>query len=120
MLDIEWPWSGSGSPSPCYGLSPSQMVSWIRDFLDRVRERTGYPTGLVQEMVSGIRNIKSEYNVAVTKEIEAIINVPADSDGIAEALAAHLWTYRPESFLPREALRWPRIRGSRGFSDPPR
>nr|WP_063817822.1 GH25 family lysozyme [Herbidospora sakaeratensis] len=44
MLDIEWPWNGSGSPSPCYGLSPAQMVTWIGDFVDRVRERTGRPT----------------------------------------------------------------------------
>ncbi|MFI5593372.1 GH25 family lysozyme [Amycolatopsis sp. NPDC051758] len=44
MLDIEWPWDGSGSPSPCYGLSQSQMVNWIRAFVDRVRERTGRAT----------------------------------------------------------------------------
>jgi GH25 family lysozyme M1 (1,4-beta-N-acetylmuramidase) len=44
MLDIEWPWSGSGSPYPCYGLSPAQMGTWIRDFVNRVRERTGRPT----------------------------------------------------------------------------
>ncbi|MEV6302901.1 GH25 family lysozyme [Actinoplanes sp. NPDC051861] len=41
MLDIEWPWEGSGSPSPCYGLSTSQMVSWIRAFVNQVKARTG-------------------------------------------------------------------------------
>jgi GH25 family lysozyme M1 (1,4-beta-N-acetylmuramidase) len=44
MLDIEWPAAGSSSPSPCYGLSTSQMVTWIRDFVTRVKERTGRPT----------------------------------------------------------------------------
>ncbi|MEU4626965.1 GH25 family lysozyme, partial [Actinoplanes sp. NPDC023801] len=44
MLDIEWPWEGSGSPSPCYGLSTQQMVAWIRDFVNRIRERTGQRT----------------------------------------------------------------------------
>jgi GH25 family lysozyme M1 (1,4-beta-N-acetylmuramidase) len=44
MLDIEWPWAGSGSPYPCYGLTPAQMVSWVRDFVNRIRERTGRPT----------------------------------------------------------------------------
>ena len=44
MLDIEWPWNGSGSPYPCYGLSTGQMGSWIRDFVNRVRERTGRRT----------------------------------------------------------------------------
>ncbi|GIJ45168.1 hypothetical protein Val02_20540 [Virgisporangium aliadipatigenens] len=44
MLDIEWPSGPSGSPSPCYGMSPSAIVGWIRDFVDRVRERTGATT----------------------------------------------------------------------------
>jgi GH25 family lysozyme M1 (1,4-beta-N-acetylmuramidase) len=44
MLDIEWPWEGSGSAYPCYGLSPGQMVSWIRDFVERIRARTGQRT----------------------------------------------------------------------------
>ncbi|MEU4564972.1 GH25 family lysozyme [Actinoplanes sp. NPDC023936] len=41
MLDIEWPWEGSGSPSPCYGLSTTEMVNWIRAFVNQVKARTG-------------------------------------------------------------------------------
>jgi GH25 family lysozyme M1 (1,4-beta-N-acetylmuramidase) len=41
MLDIEWPSRGSDSPSPCYGLSDAEMVAWIKDFVDRILERTG-------------------------------------------------------------------------------
>ncbi|MBO3747385.1 hypothetical protein J5X84_15010 [Streptosporangiaceae bacterium NEAU-GS5] len=44
QLDIEWPYTSNGSyvaPYPCYGLSTSQMVSWIRTFVDRVKARTG-------------------------------------------------------------------------------
>ncbi|MFJ2948003.1 lysozyme [Streptomyces sp. NPDC087226] len=37
VLDIEWNPYGDA----CYGKSQSAMVSWIRDFLDRYRERTG-------------------------------------------------------------------------------
>ncbi|GHH90321.1 lysozyme [Streptomyces capillispiralis] len=37
VLDIEWNPYGAA----CYGKSPSAMVSWIRDFLDRYRARTG-------------------------------------------------------------------------------
>jgi len=44
MLDIEWPWSGSSSPYPCYGLAQPAMVAWIHAFIDRVRARTGRPT----------------------------------------------------------------------------
>ncbi len=44
MLDVEWPWDGSGSPYPCYGLTPDQMVSWVHDFVNEIRARTGRPT----------------------------------------------------------------------------
>lgn len=37
VLDIEWNPYGSA----CYGKSPSAMVAWIRDFLDRYKVRTG-------------------------------------------------------------------------------
>ncbi|MFK0115341.1 lysozyme [Streptomyces sp. NPDC090994] len=37
VLDIEWNPYGSA----CYGKTPAQMVSWIRDFVDRYRARTG-------------------------------------------------------------------------------
>lgn len=42
-LDIEWnPYPETGNS--CYNLSPSQMVSWIRDFSNRYQARTGrYP-----------------------------------------------------------------------------
>ncbi|MEG3627689.1 lysozyme [Streptomyces poriticola] len=37
VLDIEWnPYGAS-----CYGRTPGQMVSWIRDFLDTYKARTG-------------------------------------------------------------------------------
>jgi GH25 family lysozyme M1 (1,4-beta-N-acetylmuramidase) len=36
-LDIEWNPYGAA----CYGKSPSAMVAWIRDFLDRYKARTG-------------------------------------------------------------------------------
>ncbi|MEH1012410.1 GH25 family lysozyme [Micromonospora sp. CPCC 206060] len=38
MLDIEWPWFGGND---CYGLTPTQMVTWISEFVDQVRVRTG-------------------------------------------------------------------------------
>ncbi|WP_344358160.1 GH25 family lysozyme, partial [Micromonospora lupini] len=37
MLDIEW----SSSQPTCFGLSTSAMVSWISQFLDEVKVRTG-------------------------------------------------------------------------------
>ncbi len=41
MLDIEYNPYGSNS---CYGLTPAQMASWVRDFSNEVHARTGrYP-----------------------------------------------------------------------------
>jgi GH25 family lysozyme M1 (1,4-beta-N-acetylmuramidase) len=40
FLDIEWPYSSLGLPA-CYGLSTSQMVSWISSFLTQVKARIG-------------------------------------------------------------------------------
>ncbi|WP_320782110.1 lysozyme [Streptomyces sp. CRN 30] len=37
VLDIEWNPYGSS----CYGRTPGQLVSWIRDFVDRYKARTG-------------------------------------------------------------------------------
>jgi GH25 family lysozyme M1 (1,4-beta-N-acetylmuramidase) len=40
FLDIEWPYSALHLGA-CYGLSPTQMSSWIRQFLQRVTQRIG-------------------------------------------------------------------------------
>ncbi len=45
--------------------------------------------GMIQDMISGIRNVKSEYNVSPGKEIAATVNVSAGSNGIAEMLGNH-------------------------------
>jgi GH25 family lysozyme M1 (1,4-beta-N-acetylmuramidase) len=47
MLDLEWPYKLNGAyiaPYPCYGLSPTAMVAWIRAFVTEVSRRTGSPT----------------------------------------------------------------------------
>lgn len=41
MLDIEWPRATWPGLDACYNLTAAQMVAWIRDFVDRVMERTG-------------------------------------------------------------------------------
>ncbi|MEU7588284.1 GH25 family lysozyme [Micromonospora sp. NPDC049230] len=41
MLDIEWPCGGSGSPSPWYGLTPAQVLSWIQAFVAEAQRHTG-------------------------------------------------------------------------------
>jgi valyl-tRNA synthetase len=41
--------------------------------------------GLLQELVTGIRNVRSEYNVAPSRDITATLNLPADADAVREA-----------------------------------
>ena len=43
----------------------------------------------MQEMISSIRNVKSQHNVAPGKEVAALINVPDEADGLAETLTTH-------------------------------
>jgi len=45
--------------------------------------------GLIQDVISGMRNVKSEYGVAPSKEIQAIINLPQGESGLADSLIAH-------------------------------
>ncbi len=44
---------------------------------------------LMQEMISGIRNVKSEYNVSPGAEVAAIINVPEGEQRLEDMLQAH-------------------------------
>jgi GH25 family lysozyme M1 (1,4-beta-N-acetylmuramidase) len=46
MLDMEWPYEidaqhDTVAPYPCYGISPTAMVSWMSAFLGEVTARTG-------------------------------------------------------------------------------
>jgi GH25 family lysozyme M1 (1,4-beta-N-acetylmuramidase) len=45
FLDIEWPYKDKNgnyvAPYPCYGLSATQMVSWIGSFMSRLQARIG-------------------------------------------------------------------------------
>ena len=43
----------------------------------------------IQEMVAGIRSIKSDYGVALNKEIAATINLPRRADDLAKAIDQH-------------------------------
>jgi valyl-tRNA synthetase len=43
----------------------------------------------IQEMIAGIRSIKSDYGVALNKEIDATVSLPRSADGLADAIAAH-------------------------------
>ncbi len=52
-------------------------------------DRAAATFSLMQEMISNIRNVKSRYGVAPGKEIAAIVNLPREADGLAEALTTH-------------------------------
>ena len=43
----------------------------------------------IQDMVAGIRSIKSDYGVALNKEVDAVINLPRRADDLADAIERH-------------------------------
>jgi valyl-tRNA synthetase len=43
----------------------------------------------IQEMIAGIRSIKSDYGVALNKEIDATVSVPRTANGLSDAIGAH-------------------------------
>jgi valyl-tRNA synthetase len=43
----------------------------------------------IQEMIAGIRSIKSDYGVALNKEIDATVSLPSSANGLADAIDAH-------------------------------
>ena len=55
-------------------------------FLDPTAQDT---FGLMQELISGIRNVKSEYGVAPGKEIEAILNLDSGQVQLADTMKTH-------------------------------
>ncbi|MEX0748143.1 MAG: class I tRNA ligase family protein, partial [Rhodothermales bacterium] len=81
--DLWWQLRPRGEREACI------VSKWPEKNGSEMDEEAGSVFGLVQDMVSGIRNIKNEYNVAVTKEIGAIVNLPEDAGALAEALSSH-------------------------------
>lgn len=69
--------------------SACMMQAWPKANLDEVDEAAGATLALMQELISGIRNVKSEYGVAPGKDIEAILNLPEDSNGLGDIMEAN-------------------------------
>ena len=61
-------------------------AAWPTQNPDNMKTATADQFELMQEMISGIRNIKSEYGVALNQDIAALVNLPQESDGLEEAV----------------------------------
>lgn len=64
-------------------------ASWPEQDLSLMDRDTAAAFNLIQDIISGIRTIRSEYRVAPGAEIEALVHVSPDAGAIGEALAAH-------------------------------
>ncbi len=53
-------------------------------------EKVGDVFATLQEMISGIRNVRAEYNVAPSKEITAVINVSASDTDLLDSINSHI------------------------------
>ncbi|MFQ5568669.1 MAG: valine--tRNA ligase [Rhodothermales bacterium] len=65
------------------------VSAWPEADVAETDDRAAATFSLLQEMVSGIRNVKSQYGVAPGKEVAAIINLPQGADDLTRALAAN-------------------------------
>ncbi|MFK7843818.1 MAG: valine--tRNA ligase [Rhodothermales bacterium] len=65
------------------------MQEWPKQNTAEQDEKAGYTLSLMQELISGIRNVKSEYGVSPGKDISAILNLPEDANGLAEIMKAN-------------------------------
>ncbi len=65
------------------------MQSWPESVPQEIDAEAVRILGLMQELISGIRNVKSRYGVSPGKEIRAILNLPADSNGLMDAVKAN-------------------------------
>ena len=62
-------------------------ASWPTQHGDAMDAEVAEHFGLMQEMISGIRNIKSEYGVAITQDITALVNLPQEANGLKVTVA---------------------------------
>ncbi len=65
------------------------VADWPTANRDEMDAEVAATFDTIQEMIAGIRSIKSDYGVALNKEIAATINLPAQAEGLTEAIDAH-------------------------------
>ncbi len=65
------------------------MEAWPEQNTAEQNKDAGAALSLVQELISGIRNVKSEYGVSPGKDITAILNMPEDANGLADIMDAN-------------------------------
>ncbi len=69
--------------------SSCMMQAWPEQNTAEQNNEAGATLSLMQELISGIRNVKSQYGVSPGKDITAILNTPEDANGLADKMAAN-------------------------------
>ncbi len=108
MLDIEYNPYGA---SECYGLTPAQMVAWIRDFSNTVHAlTTRYPTIYTS---ADWWNTCTGYNATFGSTNPLFIARWASTPGVMPAGWGYqtLWQYNDCRDLPRRRRRLQRVDG---------
>jgi GH25 family lysozyme M1 (1,4-beta-N-acetylmuramidase) len=103
MLDLEWPYKLNGAyvaPYPCYGLSATAMVAWIRAFVAEVRRRTGSAT-----LIYTTANWWNQCTGSTTTFADQPLNVASFSSTPPTALPTSwsswsVWQYAASGALP--------------------
>ena len=58
------------------------VSAWPASDASETDEQAAATFELMQEIVTNIRNVRSQYNVSPARDIAAVINMPADADGL--------------------------------------
>ncbi|WP_232798108.1 valine--tRNA ligase [Salinibacter altiplanensis] len=61
-------------------------ADWPTPDADLMDAAAAEPFELIQEMISGVRGIKSDYGVGLGQDIEATVSVPEDADALAQTV----------------------------------
>ena len=69
--------------------SSCMVEAWPEINESEMDQNAAQTLSLMQDLISGIRNVKNEYGVSPGKEIEAVLNLPKKSNGLLEAMEAN-------------------------------
>ncbi len=64
-------------------------ASWPQADPDQTDPEAAQVFTLIQQVISGLRNIKSEYNVAPGRDIKAVVNLAPEDAGLARKISEH-------------------------------
>ncbi len=70
------------------------MTAWPQSNPSETDATVGETFRLMQEMISGVRNVRNEYSVAPSREISAIVSLAEGQNGLLDSIESHRWYFQ--------------------------